>query len=147
MGWRMGQLEPPAKFQLMGLHKSLGLLALILIGIRIVLRLTSAKPEQENTLQGKLAHIAHILLYGFMLIIPLSGLVMSWAGGHNTAFFSLFTIPGASEKLANISGVAHSIHVNGIYLLGSLIVLHIAGFIYHHFVQKDNLIERISLNR
>ena len=145
MGWTMGQMEGPEKYQLMGIHKSLGLLALLLIIIRIALRLSSSVPASAKTVFGKLARIDHWLLYGFMFLIPASGFIMSWAGGRDTAFFSFFAIPGAVEKIPAIAGTAHSIHINANYGLGALIILHILAFAYHQFVEKEDLLKRISL--
>ncbi len=142
----MGQMpKGPEKFEWMGLHKSLGVLALLLILLRITGRLFSRVVTAGHTLQDHIARLIHLLLYLMMLAMPISGVVMSWAGGRDTHFFSLLTLSGAREKLPAVAGFAHEIHVTLIYGFAALIVIHIAGFIYHQFIQKHDILHRISL--
>ena len=146
MGWYMAQMpNGDEKYQLMGLHKSLGVLALILICLRVTGRMISKVAARGETLLDAIGRLSHLLLYLMMLVMPLSGIIMSWAGGRTTHVFSLFEIPGASEKIPGLASAAHSVHVTVIYGLGALIVLHIAAFFYHQFVKQDNIFHRISM--
>ncbi len=88
MGWQMGQMpKGDEKYQLMGLHKSFGVLALLLICLRIPGRLISGATSPTLTIQDHIARITHLLLYLMMLIMPISGVIMSWAGGRAIHFF------------------------------------------------------------
>ena len=127
------------------LHKSVGLVILMLIVMRILVRTYTSVPYQDKTLLGKLASFAHFGLYVLMLSMPFSGVVMSWAGGHDIPFFSWFSIAGASEKLPEVASFANRTHEILGYCFLALIGLHILGFLVHWLIKKENRLERMTL--
>ncbi len=132
------------KWQLYFWHKSLGMLVGGLILLRLYLVIHFSKPAPIGVgLQKILASSAHGILYLMMLGMPISGFLMSYAGGHDIPFFGLFTIAGAAEKMPSVGGIAHEIHEVCGYLLIALIVLHIAAALYHHFILKDETMVRM----
>lgn len=134
----------PEKFELYFWHKSLGFALGFLVIARIILVKKLGKPEPLGQGIQKLAAVwAHRLLYVAMILMPVSGLVMSYSGGHSIPFFGLFTIPGAAEKLPALGGVAHEIHEIAGNLVIALIVLHVVAALYHHFVVKDETLKRM----
>ena len=84
----------------------------------------------------------HLLLYIFMLIMPISGVMMSRFGAHDIKVFSLFVIPGL-EKNEELSTLFHTIHVTAILGFIAMILMHIGAAFYHHFIRKDNVFMRI----
>lgn len=79
-------------------------------------------PEKEPPLMQLAAHVIHWSLYALMLLVPVSG-SMAWFGG----------VKPAAE--------AHEI-LKTVLLL--LVILHVAGALYHQFVLKTNLMERMK---
>jgi len=81
-------------------HKSLGLLTGIVVAPRVAYRLVSAAGYKVLALPGAAAweqqagSIGHNLLYGFMTIMPATGILMGYYGGKGLPFFNR-TIPGA----------------------------------------------------
>ena len=134
----------PDKWELYFWHKSIGFaLGLLVIG-RIITVLQLGKPEPLGHGLQKLAAVwGHRLLYLTMMIMPVSGLTMSYAGGHSIPFFGLFTIPGAEEKLSSLGGIAHEVHEITGNIIIALIVIHVAAGFYHHFVMKDDTLKRM----
>lgn len=134
----------PEKFELYFWHKSLGLLlaALILVRLLIVMKIGKPAPLGEG-LKKTMASIGHGLLYLAMIVMPLSGLVMSYSGGHSIPFFGLFEIPGSEEKLETLGGIAHEAHEIAGNVLIALIVLHVVAALYHHFMLKDETMKRM----
>ena len=83
-GWRLEGMEGPRAhiFAAYAQHKTVGMIALLLAIIRLSLRLIFGGLPQEQSLRGRLADFVHWMLYGVMLLYPLSG----WAL-HSSARF------------------------------------------------------------
>ncbi|MCL6268770.1 cytochrome b [Sansalvadorimonas sp. 2012CJ34-2] len=139
-GWYMAGLDSdaPGKYDLYPWHKSFGVLLLGLIVIRIISRLLSALPTMQESIplhERRLAKLAHISLYIFMVMVPLSGFIMSDAGGHDILFFSIL-LPDLLETDKALSGLAHDIHYYAGYILLAVVVLHVLGALKHRFMDK-----------
>jgi cytochrome b561 len=128
--------KSPFKFELYGLHKSFGAIALALIALRIVLRRHSRIPELPAALSSteqQAAHWGHRALYALMVIMPVSGYVMSAAHPERYgAWLFGYRLPDlpASEFWA---GLMHQIHSFAGYLLVAVLVAHIAGALKHRY--------------
>ena len=136
------------KYQLLGWHKSLGLLTLFLIVIRIITRMQSDVTHPPSALwETMVRKVTHSLLYLLMIIMPLSGAIMSWSAGYPIKFFSLFTIPGSEVEITSLASIARSFHFFTAYGLVILIALHLGAFLFKQFIKKEDIISRISLRR
>ena len=80
------------KGDLMFLHKSFGLLSFLLLGPRLAARalqtLPSAPPSVGIPLEKALAAVTHYGLYGGLLLMPATGIVMGAYGGRGLPFFT-----------------------------------------------------------
>jgi cytochrome b561 len=143
------------------LHKSFGLTVLGLVLMRILWRLSHPAPPLPATyprLERLSAHGVHILLYGFMLLLPISG----WL--HDSAFkdapahpLRLFwIIPwfriGAVENLPEapkevLHGQLFALHAWSAYVLIGLVLLHIVGALKHQFIDRHAELQRMGLGR
>jgi cytochrome b561 len=145
----------PSKFELIALHKSIGLTVLILSVLRLVWRLVNPVPPLPAGMSPWIklaARASHIVLYVLIVGIPLSGWLMVSVSsmGHATPVFGLFGFPGAPYLSDIPRSVGHpyheffeSIHV---YLAWSAIVLvpiHILAALYHHFLRGDDVLRRM----
>ncbi|GAB4381211.1 MAG: hypothetical protein Kow00121_39160 [Elainellaceae cyanobacterium] len=108
-------------------HKSFGMLVLGLLFIRIVLLLRvllhQRKPSGQQRFWLKTTML-HTLLYGFMLIVPLTGYLYSSTAGSHVPFFGL-QIPLLFPENANKIDVARNTHFWFAYSFLILIVLHV----------------------
>jgi len=124
--WRaLGQGQVPAFDPLVALHVAGGLLIAALALWRIVLRSRRAAPplpEGEHPALKLLAKVTHGGLYALLLGLPLSG-AAAWFGG----------VDAAAE--------AHEVMKA---LLLALVALHVLGALYHQFVLKDGLMQRMK---
>lgn len=120
-------------------HKALGLIALALILMRIWWRLRQPVPQTAKlTLWEKLwSHRVHIALYGFMLIVPLTGWLASSFFGSGTKFWGLFEIPSPLPKSKTGVAVFYWTHFFVAWGLLILVIGHAAMALYHHFVRRD----------
>ncbi|MCL1141870.1 cytochrome b [Shewanella gaetbuli] len=133
------------------IHKSVGLLLFVLILCRLLWRSISIKPQtlaSHRLWETQLAHVAHRLLYLLLVLIMISGYLISTADGRGIAFFDWFMVPSLGELFDNQADLAGSFHQYAAYVLIALVVLHALGALKHHFIDKDNTLTRmLSLNK
>jgi 1,2-dihydroxy-3-keto-5-methylthiopentene dioxygenase len=88
------------------------------------------------------AKISHYALYGFMIVMPATGIAMGYFGGKGLPFFYT-TLPGAAEKNGAVAGQSFKIHkLVGTY--GKYIIpLHVAGA-GQHAARGHSIFSRIN---
>lgn len=126
-------------FQFYGLHKSFGVLAMVLIVVRLVwIRLSPAPalPAVFSAKEQRVTNLVKAFLYILMLLVPLSGYLMSNAGGFPIHFFGLGELPTIIGKSKEIGGIAHEAHEIMGFALLALLLLHIAGAVKHRVKDK-----------
>ncbi|MBU3023549.1 cytochrome b [Aestuariibacter sp. A3R04] len=133
--------------QLMPLHKSLGITALILVVMRFVwltrYKVVPARLNSESTLTHTLATWAHRLLYFLIFTVPLMGWFASMGNGAKTYFWGWFLIPNFIEKSKLSVTVFYWVHFYLSWALVVLLVAHVVAAMWHHFVVKDNVLKRM----
>ena len=129
------------------LHKSFGVLVLFLIVIRIVVRIQRSAPplpDSINLLTQVLSHLVHMTLYVLMILMPLSGYLMSNYFGYPVHLFGLKLPMLVSENpdLGKFCAAAHEFL--GFTLL-AVLGLHIFGVVKHRFFDKaaNNILKRM----
>lgn len=136
----------PFKLSLYDWHKSFGTLVLFLVAARFLWRFTGKMPEAIDTHKGWekfSAHIAHYILYLLMLLLPLTGWLMSSAGDFSHSFFGLFEMPDLVSKDRETFRFMRQAHEVLVYALLVVLVLHIAGAVKHHVMDKDITFKRM----
>jgi cytochrome b561 len=139
------------------LHKSLGLLIILPVIVRIYWRSKNGYLPKANALNKKdshkvikferwLAKVSHWLLIIGSLLLPLSGVLISICGGYGLSLFGLELLAPnqdvTTESLIiplnqDISILAQDIHSIVSNIMMMILVLHIAGALKHHFIDKD----------
>ena len=89
-----------------------------------------------------IGRVNHWLLYAIFLIMPVSGYLLSALSGRDTPYFWLFTIPGLTKD-EGPQKIAESIHLVGQWFVYALVLLHIAGTVWHLVIRRDGLLERM----
>jgi len=145
VGMIMEDMEGPEKFELMGWHKAFGALILLVLVARVINRFTNPVDEVPGISEknAKLAKAGHGLLYLCMLVMPISGILMSQSGGHAVDMFG-FVLPTLVEKSESLGQITHIVHGLTSKLLIALILGHIGAALYHHFVLKDATLKRMT---
>lgn len=147
-GRSIAEMKPALdNIHLYGRHKSLGMLLLTFILVRLLWRFISPPPKiiTDNTpkVQILVAHGVHISLYILMLLTPLFGLLASSATGFEIQFFGLFTIPRILSEDPKLEELLFLIHGTFATALVALSVLHLAAALYRHFIKKDDTLRRM----
>jgi len=126
-------------FQFYGLHKSFGVIALLLIVLRLVWMRINPAPALPSAFEPKERVVVKALqglLYLLMIVVPLSGYLMSNAGGFPINFFGLGELPSLVGESKTIGGLTHEVHEIMGWAILVLIVLHMAGAIKHRLKDK-----------
>lgn len=132
---------------IMNLHKAAGVVVLLLVIVRILWRLTNPVPAQPATAapwENLLARLTHFGLYVLMLVQPLTGVLMAQFKGRAIDVFGLFSIPALVAKDKATSHFFEELHEGGWILLTVLVGLHVAASLYHHFVRRDDVLQRMT---
>lgn len=131
------------------LHKSVGILILLLTLVRLGWRLGHKPPVLPDAMKPTLRRIAratHVLFYVLLLVLPLTGWWMSSAvpTERHPFGFGFFDVPFLPVPRGWASaGPAHFVHVNLSFLMIGLAVLHILAALKHHFFDKDDVLARM----
>ncbi|UGA57124.1 cytochrome b [Vibrio sp. VB16] len=125
-------------------HKSVGLLLAVLTAFRIIWKWTTLSPAIEGSaLEKKGAHAVHQLLYVLMIVLFVSGYLISTSDGRGIEVFNWFTVPGLGELFADQSDISGEIHFYTAVTLIGFAALHAAAALKHHFINKDNTLRKM----
>ena len=138
----------PVQNALYDLHKSLGVLVLLLALARIALKRLKGVPASSSDVVGwqlRTATSVHHALYALMIVVPVLGFLANSFYGAPIPFFWLFNIPVFTPRNEGIASVLFSLHTALAILFGVLIAVHIAAALHHRLVRKDGVFARMSL--
>jgi cytochrome b561 len=126
----------------MMVHKSLGLLTLGLVGLRIVTRLlTKAPTPAGSALNRGLAKGGHVALYALMVASPLTMLVAGLNGRGVDFFMWHFDAIWQNKDLAKSLKELHVLLAN-IFIYAAL--GHAAVALWHHFDKRDGTLTKMA---
>lgn len=141
------QAQLTQKAWFFSVHKTMGVAVFFVALMRIIWALTQPKPgllNADKKLESWLAETVHWVLYASLVIVPLAGWISHaaasgfapiwWPLGQDLPF-----IP-KSEAIEHAFGTLHVIA--GKVLIGALI-LHVAGALKHHFIDRDSTLRRM----
>lgn len=138
------------KISLMPLHKQLGVIVLTLAILRVLWRITHKYPNLKgivSPLDEFFAQVGHILLYILMVLMPLSGVLLSQGAGREVSllWFKIPAIIGTqTPEGKEYLFLSHKyISITLAVILGA----HILAALYHHFIKKNNILLRMMPDR
>lgn len=141
-----GLPKSPERFEWISLHKSLAIILLVLAVLRFAWRLRNGFPVDLSPMarwQEVTARSVHWILLLGTLFMPISGIMMSIGGGYPIAVFGLELVAKSPDKIEALSEIGHVIHGIGGKLLIAAFLLHVAGALKHHLVDKDGTTRRM----
>jgi cytochrome b561 len=136
----------PDKLQYYAWHKWAGVTVFMLVWLRLAWRLIFPPPPLSADLSNVVklaAHAGHWALYALMVVIPLTGWLMSSAKGFQTVWFGVLPLPdllakdkALGEQLAQLHW---ALNVGLLLLIGG----HAGAALWHHLVHQDNTLRRM----
>jgi cytochrome b561 len=136
----------PTQDALYNLHKSLGVLILALMVLRLINRLAAGAlaPEAEiEPWQKTVSSIVHTLLYVLLLAMPVVGYVANSAYGATTPFFGLFELPVIVGKNEELATQLFTLHRWVGWLVILLVLTHVSAALYHYLFRQDAVLKRM----
>jgi cytochrome b561 len=135
------------RFELTQIHKSIGVIVLVLTGGRLCMRslMRAPKPEPASRPVAIVAKAVHVGLYSLLLLLPLSGwlMVTSTPVRVPTVVFGLFELPYPLVPDIARFRLAHAAHIVLAMTLTALVILHVAAALVHALIWRDRTLGRM----
>ena len=128
-------------------HKSVGITILVLAVIRLAWRFSHKPPSLPENMPGwqiKASHISHWSLYALLILLPITGWLMSSAAAYSVSWFNLIALPDFVNPDPALKGTLESIHEIFAKLLFVIALLHILAALKHALFDKDDVLARMS---
>lgn len=129
----------PNKMQIMGMHKSFGVIFMQLAIIRVIWSRINNSPKLPSVLalwERLLSKTITGSLYLLMVAIPFSGYAMTNLFGYPVSLFGLFDLPVLFSKNSEMALLAKQAHFLLVYTLIAAVFAHVAGALKHRFLDK-----------
>lgn len=130
-------------------HTQFGISVLLLSLVRLAVYRRSKVPPispPPPAWQMLAARLMHIALYVLTLAVPLLGVAMMFQAGKSWGFVGL-SLPIAMPPDSVLANRLEDIHETAGNLLLWLAVAHAAAALYHHVVQRDDTLLRMTGGR
>jgi len=149
-GWTMQRIpkQPPGlRADAFNVHKSIGLVLLALMLLRLGWRLRHAPPPLQGLpdWQRALANGTHRLLYVALIVMPLAGYLGSVFSGYPVKWFGV-TLPAWGWRSEPIKDAMSLVHLGTSFVLVAAIALHLAGAL-RHALARDGYLARMTWRR
>ena len=147
-GWTMphiGRTVPVST--LINLHVWFGVTIIFVAIVGLVWRVTHREPEPEDGLppwQVATARMMHWLLYVLLFVVHVLGWMNASWRNMPVTFFGMFELPTLLATRApgwNWTGDIHGFLAE--YVLLVLVGLHVAAALYHYFIRRDGVLQRM----
>jgi cytochrome b561 len=135
------------------MHMSMGMALLALSVSSVLWRLSHTYPplpRDMHTAMRVLATAVLTFLYAFILAVPITGWAVLSARNSPASIFGKFSWPNLSylahmtyEQRVRFNDFLLPIHLKMSYIGISLVGLHVAASLYHHFWRGDEVLTRM----
>lgn len=147
LGW-LARLAPlsPDKITLFYWHKSLGMLVLALVLIRLGWRVGNRPPPLPAGLaawEPRVARATHVFLYLLILLLPLSGWLIDSAAGIPFRIFWAVPLPAIAPVSARLEHLFETLHLGASWALAVVLLGHVGAALRHHFLLRDAVLRRM----
>lgn len=133
------------RFGLITLHKSIGQTIFCLAVVRLIWRRLHPPPAMAGRLarwEAWSARWNHWLLYGIMLVMPLSGYILATAAARPSPYFWLFYVP-QPPLVPEFAHAALRVHLIGQFFVYAFVGLHVLGAAWHVVIRRDATLDRM----
>ncbi len=128
------------------IHKSAGVLVVLAMLLRFIWNQSNNKPQAlAKGVQHGIARLVHFVLYLLVILLGISGYLISTAESAPISVFDWFEIPALIEPFEGQADLAGEIHEWLAYSLMALVGLHALAALKHHFWDRDATLKRMLL--
>jgi len=135
----------PTKIRLFNYHKWLGVSILLLALVRIVARIIDRTHDGPAATgwQRSAATLVHALLYVSIVVVPVSGWLMSSAEGFQTVWFGVIPLPDIVPRDKALAALLKVVHKGLNFAMLGLVTVHVLAALQHQFVLRDGVLGRM----
>ncbi len=142
-----GMERGPEKSEMRVIHGSIALLVLVLMIARLVWRFMNevpGHPEGMSAAQRAIATLVHWAIYIAVFVQLISGPITIATGGRAISVFGLFSFSLPVEESEEAHHFWEEVHEFSWKIVAAIIVLHILGSLFNHFVAKNDVLRRMT---
>lgn len=148
LGWYMVDLTYFDRWynESLSWHKALGMIVLGLGLLTLLWRAVSPSPasiESHRPWEKTVGKLVHRTLFVGVLLLPLSGYLVSTSAGKAVSVFGLIDIPAIMTISSDARDIAISIHFYLGYGIAVLAGLHASAAIKHQLIDRDGTLARM----
>jgi len=133
--------------RLVGLHRPLGALILVLALIRLANRLRRPPPPLPAGMPPLLkvpAAVSHWLLYGLMIALPLVGWAMLSAAAYPIVLVGSLRLPPIAPHDAALYALLRQAHTVLALLLFATVLAHVSAALMHALIFRDGVFQSMA---
>ena len=146
-GQTLESLPLSERQQIIMVHSGLGTLVLLLMIVRWYWRMNHEVPGPTSAmgpLQIRLSKWMHWGLYVLLVLQPVLGIGQAmFIADYEVVAFGVINYSGLAAGNAELARVFHVMHGLNALVISALVIGHIGAGLYHHFVQKDDVLRRM----
>lgn len=145
IGWTMPDIHKGTlPTGLIAWHLGVGAALIAAVAVRIVWRLTHPPaPASLSPMLGVVSRITHALLYVALVGVPLLGWANASSRGWSVKLAGLLPYPNLLPTGSQVGHTMGDVHGVLAWVLFALIGLHIAAALFHRFILKDQVLQRM----
>ncbi len=149
LGLQQADMErSPERSEIRELHASIAVCVFTLMSVRLVWRWSStvpAHPADTPGWQRSAASLVHGGLYIAVFAQLISGAMTVATNGDPLPFFGLFSIPLPVAASDEGHEFWEEIHEIAWIAVVTLVLIHVLGALYNHFVKKNTVMRRMTV--
>lgn len=145
IGWTMPDVHKDTQpVNLIAWHLGVGATLVAVMVIRVIWRLTHwPAPDELPPLLSVVSRITHVLLYAALILVPLLGWINASSRGWTVRLLGVVPYPPLSEPGSAFGHEMGDVHGILAWVLFALIGLHVVAALFHRFVLKDHVLQRM----
>ena len=135
----------PARAGVINLHKSIGVVLLLLTVLRLLWRARHRAPPWPATMpawERQAADWGHWAMYACMVLMPLFGYVASNFSKYGVKFFGIALGPWGPD-MPKVYALFNGAHVATAFMFSALLVIHVLAGLKHALIDRDQVFGRI----
>ncbi len=139
--------EEAFKLRLYNIHESLGVIVFAIVLARLIARYLNPPPPLPADTPAAIrvaARVNHWGLYALLVLMPITGFLATNAWGFPLSVFGVMPMPVPLGKNEEIAKVLSFLHWCGAITIILLVAAHLGGVIYHTFIRRDGLLQRMT---
>ena len=147
IGVGMVQTVAPKYVWLLETHRTIGVLILLLVVIRLGVRFISGTPPLPRDLPAPMriaAQLSHVALYGLMLVMPLIGWAMLSTAAYPIVLFGGIRIPSILPQNNELHTILWNAHYYLAFAFFALVLMHFAAALFHGLVRRDGVLSAMA---